>query len=89
MSFPDSSSWRPSGVLVKQVAQPAVAQNGTFTVTGFSVLQVYEAYATDGADAVPIMTANNAPSGVASADTEYSAVYAAWKAFDKNTATCW
>ena len=40
---------------------------------------------------VPIMTANNAPYGVASASSEYSASYAAWKAFDgvNTTAASW
>jgi len=42
-----------------------------------------------GADAIPTMTSNTAPSGVASATFEESAGYAAWKAFDKDNSTYW
>ena len=38
---------------------------------------------------IPTMTSNTAPSGVASASTEDSAGFAAWKAMDKNTETFW
>lgn len=38
---------------------------------------------------VPVMTANNAPYGTASASTEYSANYAAWKAFNGIENTQW
>jgi len=38
---------------------------------------------------IPTMTANNAPSGVASASQEQSASYPAWKAMDKNGGTRW
>lgn len=33
-------------------------------------------------DKIPTMTSNSAPSGTASADTEYSATYEAWKAMN-------
>lgn len=38
---------------------------------------------------VPVMTSNTAPYGVASASTEFSATYAAWKAFNGDLATFW
>lgn len=38
---------------------------------------------------VPIMTSNTAPRGTASAIDQYSADYAAWKAFDGNDSTSW
>ena len=41
------------------------------------------------ANSVPTMTSNTAPSGVASASTFYDANFAAWKAFDHDTATAW
>lgn len=40
-------------------------------------------------DLVPSMTSATLPSGTASASTEHSATYAAWKAFDKDRATAW
>lgn len=41
------------------------------------------------ADRVPTMASNTTPGGVASASSEYSAAYAAWKAFDKSAASAW
>ena len=38
---------------------------------------------------VPNMTSNTTPSGVASADSEYSSSYAAYKSFDGDTSTYW
>ena len=38
---------------------------------------------------VPTMTSNTAPSGVASASSEYGAGYQAYKAFDNNSSTSW
>lgn len=51
------------------------------------------AYVTNGAysvDTIPDMTSNTAPSGIASADSEYTADYAAWKGMDDHNVTyCW
>jgi hypothetical protein len=41
------------------------------------------------ADAIPTMTSNTAPSGTASASTQLSATYYAYKALDDDTATWW
>lgn len=41
------------------------------------------------ADQTPVMSGAATPSGAASATSEYSALYAAWKAFDKSTVTLW
>ena len=38
---------------------------------------------------VPIMTANNAPYGVASASHAYNNTYAAWKLFDRDDSSSW
>lgn len=38
---------------------------------------------------IPTMTSYNTPSGVASADTEYSAGYEAWRAFDGGSTDYW
>lgn len=38
---------------------------------------------------VPTMTSDTTPSGTASAINQYSASYAAWKAFDNNDSTAW
>lgn len=46
--------------------------------------QAFEIERSDSPNVIPIMTSNTAPSGVASASSEYSAVYPAWKAFDKS-----
>lgn len=40
-------------------------------------------------DAIPDMTSNTAPSGTASADSQYSASYAPWKAMDDDPSTYW
>lgn len=40
-------------------------------------------------NAIPTMTSNTAPSGVASASSEASATYSPWKAMDKSTAAQW
>ena len=40
-------------------------------------------------DLIPEMTSNTAPSGIASASTEYQGTYLAYKAFDNNTTTRW
>jgi len=38
---------------------------------------------------IPDMTSNTAPKGTASASTEFSSTYAAWKAMDKDSTTFW
>lgn len=38
---------------------------------------------------VPVMTSSTTPSGVASASTEYTSSYGAYKAFDRNSSTYW
>lgn len=38
---------------------------------------------------IPTMTTNTAPSGVASASSEYTEAYQAWQALDNDTATFW
>jgi hypothetical protein len=41
-------------------------------------------------DAIPVMTSNTTPSGIASASSEYNATFSAWKAFDNvNDAYGW
>jgi len=42
-----------------------------------------------GADAIPDMTSNTAPSGTASASTQLSSTYYAWKSLDDAAATWW
>ncbi len=42
-----------------------------------------------GANAIPDMTSNSAPSGVASAKDEYTASWRAWKAFNRNLTNRW
>lgn len=38
---------------------------------------------------IPTMTGSTTPSGTASADSEYSATYAAWKTMDNSSTTYW
>ncbi|KKJ75453.1 hypothetical protein WH95_18610 [Kiloniella litopenaei] len=45
----------------------------------------YEGIGPVGTDAIPTMTGASAPSGTASASSEYDASYSAWKAFDNNS----
>jgi F5/8 type C domain len=54
-------------------AEIVVKRGLTLPVTGFDYI----------ANLIPAMTSNTAPSGVASASSEYDPNYAAWKAFDK------
>ena len=49
----------------------------------------YENVGAYSAALIPTMTSNSAPSGTASASSEYSATYAAWKAFDNTVGSPW
>jgi len=66
-----------------------LAQNEFTTVTGTSILGVYEAFGSNAATLIPTMTSNTAPSGTASkyADTAESVPNPAWMAFDGNNST--
>ena len=64
------------------------AYSGTYGNNGF-YLPFTDTSAADLTDQVPTMSSATAPSGVASASSEQSGTYAAWKAFDKNAASYW
>ena len=63
----------------------AASTNETYDGTG----DYYHNPAPAAVDQIPTMTSHTAPSGTASASTEYSGTYAAWRAMDDSNATNW
>lgn len=76
-----------SGNPVKQTSNVSLAQNASTTVTGTTVVAVYELAA--GANLVPTMTSNTAPSGTVSGSSSNGSTYAEYKAFDKISSAQW
>ena len=76
LTDPETGTWVPK------------PYSGTYGNNGF-YLPFTDTSAADLTDQVPTMSSATAPSGTASASTEQSGTYAAWKAFDKNAASYW
>jgi hypothetical protein len=61
-------------------------------VNGSSVVSIRQLKLLTPVNAVPVMTSNTSPSGIASASSIYSPTYDAWKAFDNpaiDPGSCW
>jgi len=62
---------------------------GTTNPTG--IFEIAGQVSVSGTNAIPTMTSNTTPSGIASADSSYNSAYDAWKAMDKTNTDyfCW
>jgi len=87
---PDANVWVSNiGAfpVISQTGLIALAQNDTQQLTATTILSMFESVA--GPDLLPTMTGPSAPSGDATASADNGSLYAAWKAFDKDTGTQW
>lgn len=71
------------------IEKAATAISGSADAAIMSSGKFYINKSADTSNQVPDMTSNTAPSGIASTDSSYSSSYAAWNAFDRDTASTW
>jgi len=92
-SFTDDSSLALSVVndSVKSVnLDTSVKKFGTASIEfNPPAVKYTESGSSNGTDGIPTMTSNSDPEGTASASTEYSATYSAWKSMDGDSNTYW
>jgi len=84
----DSGFWQINEVKdITYSSSGFLLEGGASVAAGADISRPDAGYAQN--DSIPTMTGTSAPSGEAIFDSESSPTYAAWKAFDKSTATRW